>query len=144
MIGNLILVKYFNSSINYFTILHVGGSMNNSSFLLGEFVCFVNLKLWSHRLNYRRPRIGKYLFFFHKNQTCPSLFFVHLENSCKWLQTYVWPKRDRLTYSPTVNGLKLAKLRGPGHLHISKSLKHPSQAFTVWNNWKQNGDKTSN
>ena len=41
--------------------------MNNSSFL-GEFVCFVNLKLWSHRLNYMRPGIGKYflLFFFQK------------------------------------------------------------------------------
>jgi len=127
MIGNLILVKYFNSSINYFTILHVGGSMNNSSFLLGEFVCFVNLKLWSHRLNYRRPRIGKYLFFFHKNQTCPSLFFVHLENSCKWLQTYVWPKRDRLTYSPIVNGIleseacKIAGPRTPAHFKKSET-----------------------
>jgi len=103
--------------------------MNNSSFLLGEFVCFVNLKLWSHRLNYRRPRIGKYLFFFHKNQTCPFLFlFIWkiLANDYR-LITYVWPKRDRLTYSPIVNGIleseacKIAGPRTPAHFKKSET-----------------------
>jgi len=42
-------------------------------------------------------------------------WFLLAESKEKYLQSYVWPRRERLTYSPIVNGIleSEGKIAGP-------------------------------